>query len=76
MDPGKAALVICVTLFIVIGVNAAIYMSFKSKNTTGQIELLRRAAKRARDPWEQENADLKELSQRVSELKERKKDDQ
>jgi hypothetical protein len=76
MDSGKAALVVCLTLFIVIGINAAIYVSFTRKNTTSQIELLRRAAQRARDPWEKENTDLKELSQRVSELKERKKDDQ
>ncbi|UCH59194.1 MAG: hypothetical protein JSV61_13370 [Anaerolineales bacterium] len=69
MDPGKAGLVICLTLFIVIGINAAIYASIRRGNTVGQIELLRKAAKRARNPWEDEDEALKELSKRVSELR-------
>lgn len=73
MDLSKAALVVCLTLFIVIGINAAIYVSLarRKHNSVGQIELLRRAASRARDPWEQENTDLRELSRRVTELKEK-----
>jgi len=69
MDLDRAFLVVCVTLFIVIGINAAIYVSYSRKNTVGQIELFRRAAKRARDPWEPEDANLRELSRLVSELK-------
>jgi hypothetical protein len=71
MDVSRAILVVCITLFIVIGINAAIYVSVTRKNTIGQIELMRRAAKRARDPWKQENDDLMELSKRVADLKER-----
>lgn len=72
MDLNRAGLVVCITLFIVIGINAAIYamvMRRRSNGTVGQIELLQRAAKRARDPWEQENTDLKELSERVAGLR-------
>jgi hypothetical protein len=69
VDPNRVLLVVCVTLFLVVGINAAIYVSLTRKNTVGQIELLRRAAHRARDPWGPENTDLKELSRLVSELK-------
>lgn len=68
MDTGRAALVIVLTLVIVIGVNAAIYVSLRSRKTVGQIELLRRAANRARNPWEDEDNDLRELSRRVAAL--------
>jgi hypothetical protein len=69
MDPSRVFLVVCITLFIVVGINAAIYVSFTRKNTIGQIELMRRAADRARDPWGPEDANLKELSRLVAELK-------
>jgi hypothetical protein len=69
MDTGRAAIVICVTLFLVIGINAAIYVSFVRKNNVSQIELMRRAAERARDPWKSENEDLRELSRLVKQLK-------
>lgn len=69
MDTGKAALVICLTLIIVIGVNAAIYASLRNRSTVGQIEMLRRAVRRARNPWEHEDNDLLELSRRVAALK-------
>jgi len=69
MDLEKAGLVICLTIFIVVGVNAAIYASVKRGGTVGQIELLRRAASRARHPWKNEDEDLKELSARVAKLK-------
>lgn len=69
MDPSRVFLVVCITLFLVVGINAAIYVSFSRKNTVGQIELMRRAANRARDPWGPEDADLKELSRLVTDLK-------
>ena len=69
MDPNRVFLVVCITLFVVIGINAAIYVSFTRKNTVGQIELLRRATNRARDPWGPEDTNLRELSRLVSELK-------
>ncbi len=70
MDTGRVVIVICVTLFLVIGFNAAIYVAFVRKNNVSQIELMRRAAQRARDPWQSENDDLEELSRLVKQLKE------
>jgi len=70
MDPNKAILVCCITLFLVIGINAAIYVSVSRKNTVGQIELMRRAARQARNPWGKEDKDLQELAGRVSRIKE------
>jgi len=69
MDPSRVFLVVCITLFIVVGINAAIYVSVTRKNSIGQIELMRRAANRARDPWKPEDDNLKELSRLVSDLK-------
>jgi hypothetical protein len=70
MDPTKAVLVCCITLVLVIGINAAIYVSVTRKNTVGQIELFRRAARQARNPWGREDKDLQELAVHVSKIKE------
>ncbi|MBU1660000.1 MAG: hypothetical protein KKD28_00830 [Chloroflexi bacterium] len=69
MDVEKATLVISITLLLVVIFNAAIFVAVKRRKTTGQIKLLQRAAKRARDPWGDENAKLEELSRRVAELR-------
>jgi hypothetical protein len=69
LDPAKAGLVICITLFLVVGVNAAIYVGLARRRGIGQIEMLRRASDRARRPWEQEEKDLEELSRRVAALR-------
>jgi hypothetical protein len=71
VDPGKVLLVIGLTLLIVIGVNVVIYFSVTRKSSIGQIELLRRAAKQARNPWEVEDNSLAELSRLVADLKEK-----
>jgi hypothetical protein len=76
MDTDRALLVVCITIFAVILLNVAIYVSVtrgKSNSTVGQIELLRRAARTARSPWEKENQDLQELSRRVADLKQEPK---
>ncbi len=69
MDFENAGLVICITIFIVIGINAAIYTMVSKGGTIGQIELMRRAAKRLRQPWEPEDRALEELSKQVAEIK-------
>jgi len=69
MDLEKAGLVICITLFVVIGFNALIYLSVSRGDTAGSIELFRRATQRVRDPWKPEDDALEELSRLVSELK-------
>lgn len=66
------AVIVTVTVVIVVIINLAIYFSLaksKQSNSVGQIELLRRAAKRARNPWEQEDADLRELSELAGRLR-------
>ena len=70
MDYSKAALVIFLTLVIVIGFNVVIYFSYSKRNGGGgSVDMLRSAFKRARNPWEIEDSNLKELSERVAELK-------
>ena len=70
MDLEKAGLVVCVTLFFVVGLNALIYLSVSRGNLTGSFELFRRATQRVRDPWKPEEDDLQELSNLVAGLKE------
>lgn len=72
MDYSKAFLVVFVTILIVIVINAAIFASVTRKNSVGQIELLRKAASRAKDPWQPENENLSELSRLVKNLQEKK----
>jgi hypothetical protein len=69
MDAGKIIPVMCLALFIAVGVNAAIYAALRRGKEAGQIDLLRRAVGRARRPWGEEEDNLKELSQRVADLK-------
>jgi hypothetical protein len=69
MDIERAALVICLTLFVVIGINAAIYVSFRKGEGVKQVDLFRQAFKTVRQPWKSEDDSLKELSDLVSELK-------
>lgn len=69
MDYEKVALVVCLTLFIVVGVNATIYAMLRGGSTLSQIEILRRAGQRARQPWKPEDDALDELARRVAELK-------
>lgn len=69
MDLGQAALVIVLTLILVIAFNVAIYFSLRGERTTKQIELMRKVAQRVRRPWKDEDEQLKELSQKVRDLK-------
>lgn len=69
IDAGKALLVIVLTVGGVILINLAIYAMVKDRNTIGQIELMRKAVKQSRDPWELEDKALKELSEMVKKLK-------
>jgi hypothetical protein len=69
MDPSKATLVICLTIFVVIGINAAIYALIVHGDAHRQIDLFRKASLRARNPWESEDKSLEELSKQVQALK-------
>lgn len=61
-------IVVCLVIFLVVGVNASLFARLRGKNSTGQIQLLQRAARSARNPWGKRDAQLKELSRLVSEL--------
>ena len=69
IDLGRAALIVGVTLIVVIVINVVIYYSAAGKRSSQQIDMLRQAARRARNPWEPEDKALEELSRRVAELK-------
>lgn len=70
IDVGRAALVVILTLVAVVIINVAIYFMVANRNTAGQIHMLRKATSRARDPWQDEDASLVELSRLVTQLKE------
>ena len=69
MDLDRALLVVCITVFVVIAFNVGIYLSMRRGDEVTTISMLREAARRARDPWKDEDDALKELSNLVSGLK-------
>lgn len=75
MESDNVGLVICLTLFIVIGLNAAIYAAVSRGGWFWQINSLRHTARRMKKPWEHEDQDLEELSRLVSDLKDRRSND-
>jgi len=68
----KVTLVIGLTLLIVIGANVILFFAFRDRSLPHQIELFRRAARRARNPWQDEDDALGELSDLVSKLENHK----
>jgi len=69
MDLDRAFLVVCITVFAVIALNVGIYLSMRRGDDVNTIAMFRKAARRARDPWKDEDDALKELSDLVSGLK-------
>jgi hypothetical protein len=69
VDAGKALLVIVLTVVGVVLINLVIYAMVKGRGTIGQIEIMRKTVKQARDPWELEDNALRELSELVKKLK-------
>jgi hypothetical protein len=61
-------LVLCLVVLIGLGVPAMIYAGLRRGGSVGQIELLRRASKNLRHPWQREDSQLAELSKRVEAL--------
>jgi len=70
MNTDNVTLVVCLTLFMVIGINAALYVALRRGGEASLIELTRRAVHRLRDPWKDEDEALQELSRLVSKFKE------
>lgn len=69
MDIDRATLVVCLTVAAVIAFNVMIYLSLRRGNEVTTVDLMRKAAQRARNPWKDEDDDLQELSNLVSDLK-------
>jgi arginyl-tRNA synthetase len=72
MDLDRATLVVCLTVVGVIAFNVMIYLSMRRGNEVTTIDLMRKAAQRARNPWKDEEEALQELSDLVSGLKKQK----
>lgn len=68
MDTSRVWIVVCGTIFLVVGINAAIYAMLARQNGVRQVDLLRTAFRRSRQPWQPEEDALRELSQRVKDL--------
>ncbi len=60
------AAVICLTLLIVVAVNAGLILALRRGGS--EVDLLRRAAKAARNPWAKQDQTMSELRERVSQL--------
>jgi hypothetical protein len=69
MDLDRAFLVVCITLIAVVAINVGIYLSVRRGDDVNAINMFRKAARRARDPWKDEDDALKELSNLVSNLR-------
>ena len=69
MDPNRVFLVVCITIVGVIAFNALIYLSLRRGNEANAVDMFRQAAKRARNPWKDEDDALEELSNLVASLK-------
>ena len=76
MDTSKVIPVICITLFIVAGINAAIYAWARNKDHISQIELFQRAARASRNPWQSEDSILQELAEKVAKIRNREESNQ
>ena len=75
MQSEKGLLVFCLAALIGLGIPAMLYAGLRGHGTIGQIELMRKAAKRSQQPWQVEDAQLKELSQKVAKLRGKPKAD-
>ncbi len=69
MDSGRVVLIICLTIIGVVVLNAVLYLALRRGQEANMINLLRKAAERARDPWNDEVDALEELSRLVADLR-------
>lgn len=69
MDSEKVTLVVCLTLLIVIGLNAAIYAWAHRRGAIKQTDWIQKSAQRIRQPWQDEDQSLEDLARRVADLK-------
>jgi hypothetical protein len=69
VDFNKVFLVVCLTILGVIALNAIIYLSLRRGDEANAIDMVRKAARRARDPWKDEDDALEELSRLVTDIR-------
>ena len=69
MDLDRAFLIICLTVGVVVLINVMIYLSLRRGNEVTTVDLMRKAASRARNPWQDEDDALQELSEIVADLR-------
>ena len=69
MDP-NVLLVLLILFILVVGVNGLLIFTLRRGRGSTHIRLWRQVGRRARNPWEKEDQDLKELSKRVEQFKE------
>lgn len=73
MDSDRIFLVIVLTAVIVIGINGLLYVAFRRGNEANMIDLTRKALQKTRNPWQEEDEALQELSRLVADLKAKEK---
>ena len=60
---------LCGVLFIGLGLPISLLLSARRGQNLDEVTLVKKAAKRARNPWQVEDEQLSELAQRVDKLK-------
>lgn len=65
----KAIIAIIVVVLLVVGVNGVLYLMMRKSQVGRHFRLWQQAANRARNPWQEENDQLNELSKLVENLK-------
>jgi len=73
MNPDRVLLVIVLTILIVVGANGIIYLSLRRGNEANMVDLTRKFLHNARNPWQEEDQSLQELSHLVEDLNSSKK---
>jgi site-specific DNA-adenine methylase len=71
MDFSKAFIIVGIALVVVILFNVGIYFGYARKNSRNEFNDMINVMKNARNPWSDEDANLKELSRRVDSLVEK-----
>lgn len=65
----KAIVAIVIVVVLVVGVNGLLYLMMRKSQVGEYFQLWQQASHRARKPWEEEDAQLNELSKLVGDLK-------
>ena len=69
MDTSRAFWVICITLFLVIVINAGIYLAFSKRKPDSFSSTFGKAAREMRNPWQRDDERMAELSERIAGLR-------